>query len=304
MPKKQVEYRHSETALVAAMYRAIAHKEHGDETYGGDSLAENFLPPHFRFLIRFKGIRAKVRKKSDTLTPGVYEYVLARTAFFDGVYARALEEGTPQIVLLGAGYDTRAYRLQSKDHNLRIFELDVPTTQGRKITCLRKRGKEIPDNVKLVPINFDKDSIEEILEKAGFNKNLKTLFMWEGVSMYLKPESVGATLAFVSGLLNRESSIAFDYAIEVSQDDMDDHFGAREFVETWKKHRSNEMFEFSIDENRINSFLEETGLKLNNHMDSSEIHKKFLQDDSGSIMGQVSGIFRFATASPDTSLPQ
>ncbi|MCP4667562.1 MAG: class I SAM-dependent methyltransferase, partial [Deltaproteobacteria bacterium] len=83
MPKKSVEKRHSETAIFAALYRAVANKEFTNEGIAPDRLAEYFLPPHFRFFIQSKKIRIRVKKKSDKYTPGMYEYMLARTAFFD-----------------------------------------------------------------------------------------------------------------------------------------------------------------------------------------------------------------------------
>lgn len=59
--------------------------------------------------------------------PGSYEYFIARTAFFDAAVRRALDENVPQIVLLGAGYDSRAYRFADRIRDTRIFELDVPS---------------------------------------------------------------------------------------------------------------------------------------------------------------------------------
>ena len=138
MPKKGVEKKHSETAIFAALYRAVANKEFKNERLGPDYLAEYFLPPHFKFLIKFKKIRANVKNKSNKFTPGAYEYMLARTAFFDNVFIDALNKNIPQIVLLGAGYDTRAYRFAKLNNTTKIIELDIVTTQNRKKKCLKK----------------------------------------------------------------------------------------------------------------------------------------------------------------------
>ncbi len=297
MPKKGVEKRHSETALFAALYRAVANKESNNEKFGPDYLAEYFLPFHFRFFIKFKKIRVNVKNKSDKFTPGAYEYMLARTAYFDQVFRDALDKNTPQIVLLGAGYDTRAYRFAKLNSATKIIELDMAPTQNRKMKCLKKAQIDIPKNVTFAPIDFNRESLKDVLENAGYENNEKTLFLWEGVSYYLDPQSVDATLGFIKDSSHHESAIAFDYAISVTDETIGNYFGVKEFIQTWKKHRKNELFRFTIDEGEIESFLEQRGLRIVNHLDNREIEKTFLLDENGSLMGQITGWFRFVTAS-------
>ena len=299
MSKKGVEKRHSETAIFAALYRAIANKEFKNEGFGSDYLAEYFLPSHFKFFIKFKKIRVNVKNKSNKLTPGMYEYMLARTAFFDNVFIDALNKNIPQIVLLGAGYDTRAYRFAKLNNTTKIIELDIATTQNRKKKCLKKAQIDIPKHVTLVPINFNKESLKSVLEKAGYENSEKTLFIWEGVSYYLDPESVDATLEFVNNSSHNESVIAFDYAISISEENINNYYGVKKFAQSWRKHRSDELFRFAIDEGKIESFLEQRGLKIVNHLDNREIEKMFLLNENGSSIGQITGWFRFALASPN-----
>jgi methyltransferase (TIGR00027 family) len=299
MSKKGVEKRHSETALFAALYRAVANKESKNERLGPDYLAEYFLPSHFRFFIKFKKIRANVKKKGKKLTPGAYEYMLARTAFFDNVFIDALNKNIPQIVLLGAGYDTRAYRFVKLNNTTKIIELDIATTQNRKTKCLKKAQIDFPKHVTLVPIDFNKESLKNVLEKSGYQNNEKSLFIWEGVSYYLEPDSVDATLEFVNNYSHNESVIAFDYAISISEENIDNYYGVKEFAQTWRKHRSNELFKFAIDEGKIESFFEQRGLKIINHLNNREIEKTFFLNKNRSLIGQITGSFRFAMASPN-----
>jgi methyltransferase (TIGR00027 family) len=302
MSKKSVEKKPSETALFAALYRAVANKEFKNEGLGPDYLAEYFLPFHFKFFIKFKKIRAKVKIKDNKLTPGIYEYMLARTAFFDSVFIDALKKDIPQIVLLGAGYDTRAYRFTKLNNATKIIELDIATTQTRKMKCLQKAQLDIPKQVTLAPIDFNSESIINVLEKAGYKLNAKSVFIWEGVSYYLEPDAVDATLEFVKKSSHNESVIAFDYGVSISEDNIDHYYGVKQFAQTWKKHRSNELFKFSIDEGKIDPFLEQRGLKIVKHLDNREIEQTFLLNDNGSLMGQITGSFRFAMASPNIKL--
>ena len=141
--------------------------------------------------------------------------MLARTAFFDRMFQDALSNNVPQIVLLGAGYDTRAYRFAEFNYATNILELDIATTQQRKRKCLKKAQIDIPKHVTLVPIDFNNESVQHVLENAGYDSRQQTLFIWEGTSYYLEPASVDATLKFVKQASHHDSVIAFDYAISI-----------------------------------------------------------------------------------------
>jgi len=298
MGAKRVEQKASETALFAALRRALAYKAYQDEKFGPDYLAEYFLPPHFRFFIRFNKIRANTRDKLDGFLPGLTEYMIARTAHFDGLFVHALNDKIPQIVLLGAGYDTRAYRFADINAGTRIFELDIAPTQNRKRKCLKKTRVEIPPDVTFVPIDFNTESLADVLEKAGYDRKGKTLFIWEGVSYYLNVESVDATLAFVSHASHEDSVIAFDYTLSLTEENVRGYYGAEAFAQTMAAHHADETLMFSIEEGEIEAFLEQRYLVMVDHLDNREIEWRYLVDDSGSLIGPMTGHFRFVSASP------
>ena len=297
MSQKGVEQKPSETAIFGALHRTLANKYFKDERFGPDYLAEYFLPSHFKFFIKFKKMRANVKKKLSKFLPGLHEYLIARTAWFDSLFMDALNKNIPQIVLLGAGYDSRAYRFAKLISATKIIELDIAPTQNRKKKCLKKAQIDIPKHVTLVPINFNKESLKDVLEKAGYNNQKKTLFLWEGVSYYLDSESVDTTLEFVSHSSHKESLIVLDYTISISEENIN-YYGVKEFYQTMKKHHANEELMFAIDEGKTKSFLEQRGLELVNHLDNKEIEKTFLLNEKGSLIGQITGSFRFALASP------
>jgi len=299
MTDKGVDQKPSETAMFAALRRTLANKEFGEEKFGPDYLAEYFLPPHFRFFLKFKKIQANTKEKLGEALPGLTEYMIARTAYFDGLFVDALNKGFSQIVLMGAGYDTRAYRLAKLNKGTKIFELDIAPTQNQKKIYLKKARIEIPKNVKLVPIDFNNEPMKDVLENAGFKGQEKTLFIWEGVTYYLNAESVDATLIFVSGSSHSESMIAFDYTVSLSEENMADYYGAKEFAQTMRERHAAEELTFSIQEGEIESFLEGRDLKMINHLGNQEIENKFLSKDDGTLIGQMTGHFRFVTASPN-----
>lgn len=298
MTDKGVDEKPSETALFAALRRTLANKEFGDEKFGPDHLAEYFLPPHFRFFLKFKKIQANTKEKLNEALPGLTEYMIARTAYFDGLFVDTLKKDFPQIVLLGIGYDTRAYRFAELNKGTKIFELDIAPTQNQKKIYLKKARIEIPKNVKFVSIDFNKEFLGDVLEKAGFEGQEKTLFIWEGVTYYLDAESVDATLNFVSKSSHPESIIAFDYTLSVSEENLANYYGVKEFAQTMREHHAAEELTFSIREGEIELFLEGRNLKMLEHLDNQEIEKKFLTMDDGTLIGRTTGHFRFVSASP------
>ena len=105
-----------------------------------------------------------------TAPKGLYNYVIARTRYVDGVFQRALAERFRQILIFGAGFDTRALRFQNESRNSRIFELDVQATQSAKISQYHKRNLAVPANLTFIPIDFDKDELIDSCYR-GFEHN-------------------------------------------------------------------------------------------------------------------------------------
>ena len=139
----------------------------------------------------------------------------------------------------------------------RIFELDIAPTQASKETCLKKAQIKIPEHVTFAPIDFNQESLEKVLDNAGYKNQQMTLFIWEGVSYYLDVESVDATLAFASHASYPESTIAIDYTISISEETINQYHGVRELAQTMKQHHAGEGLMFSIDDGGTESFLQQ-----------------------------------------------
>jgi len=105
MSQKDNGQKSSKTAMLAAFHRALAHLEFNSEIHGPDHLSRFFLPSFKRFILNFKFLRTMVKTKLKKVIPGMDELMIARTAFYDGLFKDALNNNFPQIVLLGAGYD-------------------------------------------------------------------------------------------------------------------------------------------------------------------------------------------------------
>lgn len=134
-----------------------------------------------------------------------------RTRFFDDVVSSYLDK-VEQVVILGAGWDTRAYSLV-KQANVRVFEVDTVETQTQKLKSLEKANIDASD-VAFATADFNKESWLDALEQVGFDPGKSTFILWEGVTYYLEAEAVEATLKTVEEQLVPGSAIAFDYVAE------------------------------------------------------------------------------------------
>jgi methyltransferase (TIGR00027 family) len=297
MRESIIEEKPSETALFVALRRTLAHKEYHNERFGPDYLAEIFLPAHYRFFLRFAKVRENTKFKLAAAMPGMNEYIIARTAFFDGLFLDALKNQLPQIVLLGAGYDSRVYRFTRSNRGTRVYELDTPSTQDRKIKSLKAAHISIPDEVLYVPINFMNESLSDVLEKAGFKIQERTLFIWEGVSMYLDEEAVKKTLGFLSHS-HTDSLVAFDYTITLTNENMHEYYGATVFIKSMEEHHASEKLLFSVKPGEIESFLKGMNFRIIEHLDHKAIAAKYLSDDDGFSIGRMAENYCLVRASP------
>jgi len=149
--------------------------------------------------------------------PGLRAFIVARARYTEDALAEAATRGITQYVLLGAGLDTYAYR--TNRNRLRVFEVDHPATQAWKRERLTEAGIIIPPNVTFAPVDFERESLETGLARAGFDFAAPAFVAWLGVTPYLARETVIATLGFLVRSLARGSEIVFDYAEPVDRRD-------------------------------------------------------------------------------------
>ena len=287
-----VEHQPSQTAMATAMLRAMAAHDEREEIRGADTLAELFLTEDRRAPLKDLAVRQWVMK--NKIAPGAYEFMIARTAFFDHVVSDALFQNIPQIVLLGAGYDSRPYRFRDLAAETRIFELDARPTQARKKEILETARIPFPARLVFVPIDFNKDDLKGVLLSAGFSKDRRALFVWEGVTYYLPAEAVKATLASIRATCCAGSSICFDYA-SLSTEALSEE-GARKLREHMKSKFSAEPTRFGIPQGEIESFLAELGYAVIEHLAAPEMETRYLILRGGSTAGKVPSLFCFVHA--------
>jgi methyltransferase (TIGR00027 family) len=193
-------YQPSRTAEYMAFFRALESARPASQRLFNDPFAPYFVRPYLRrsaFIARSPFIASFVNRYSDLRLPGARTSAIARTKLIDDSLLDALRTGISQVVILGPGFDCRAYRLpQLKDTT--VFEVDHPATLAAKLDRLRQALPTLPPNVRYVEIDFLRQTLPDVLVRAGFQSSRAGVFVWEGVSHYLTPETVDSILRCVA----------------------------------------------------------------------------------------------------------
>ena len=190
----------SRTALGAAGHRAAHQIFEGGRIFA-DPLALPILGEDAQAIL--------AEAKENPARRGLRFFIAARSRIAEEAARQAIEEGARQIVVLGAGLDTFAYRLEGKD-GLRVFEVDHPATQAEKRRRLAAAGIAPPAHLTFAPCDFERAELGASLRAAGFNPNWRAFFLWLGVVPYLTEAAIFATLGFIAELPGGE--VVFDYA--------------------------------------------------------------------------------------------
>ena len=200
-----IEERPSRTALRVARRRA-AHQVLDQPVVFDDPLA-----------LRIAGVTDIETLKNDPreqhpVARALRAFLAARSRFAEDHLARAIDRGTRQYVVLGAGLDTFAYR-HRYGSELAVFEVDYPATQAWKRERLAEAGIDTPPSLRYVAVDFEHEAALDGLTAAGFDAGAPAFFSWLGVTVYLSELTVLSMLESIAGLA-RGSGIAFDYAID------------------------------------------------------------------------------------------
>ena len=293
MAERRIETKSSRTAAYTCFSRGCATREKDSRFRGPDTMAEILFPPLARLALNIAPVRRMMIRRM--FPPGLHEYVFVRTKVMDAAFVEAQEEHIPQIVLLGAGFDTRALRFAGRNRGTKIFELDAPTTQQAKIGVLRRKKIPLPAELVYVPIDFDQEEVAEVLEKAGYQAGQRCLFLWEGVTMYLSAQAVDKTLEFIRRSSAPGSRLVFDYLHASVLRKENRYYGEQKAYDMVSK--VGEGWTFGLEEGEVGPFLAKRGFGLVQHYTSVELEKLYLTKPDGSLHARVNGTHCIVIAS-------
>jgi len=267
-----VTNRASLTAEYMALFRALESSRGKRSRWFHDPFAAAFLHESRRWMYevgRFAPGRWLIERLLDHYAPGVRAAGIARTKWIDEQANEALRTAT-QLVLLGAGFDTRAYRLPSASRVV-AFEIDHPQTAPAKQAALRRSLGALPENVRFVSIDFNTQSLGEVLLRAGYNQAQASCLVWEGVTNYLTAEAVDSTLREIRQTCPG-SILLFTYIDRAVLDRPDQFLGAAKLMERLRAYGEPWTFGFRPEE--LEAYLATRGFQLTADLGVSEVWQR------------------------------
>ncbi|MGP8153119.1 MAG: class I SAM-dependent methyltransferase [Smithella sp.] len=265
----------SRTAEFNALFRAIESSRKPGRRLFDDHLAAGFLGrlKYAYLLSRVPLIGRFIPFYIDMKWPGVRAAHIGRTCWIDEKICNALKEGITQVVILGAGFDCRAYRLPGIKLT-RVFELDHPGTQTVKIKRLNHLINSIPDNITMVEVDFNRQDFLTPLKNSGFDHLKPAFFLWEGVMHYLSKEAVDTILKSIASLSAPGSKLLFTY-IHSGLLDGSVNFGEMGRVPITLR-KSGEEWTFGLYPEELPGYLIKRGFMLLEDLGSTEYRALYM----------------------------
>ncbi len=204
------------TAEAVCFHRAIETRRPPDLRLLEDPYAELFLSSPWRAYLASPLSRFELPRRLgwfaslDGGLSGLQSFIAARHRFMDDALLDFLARGGEQVVILGAGYDARALRFADALQGRPFIEVDFPATQDAKRARLSRSLSHVASPVTYLPVDFERQTLHEALTSGPYDPSLRTFFVWEGVAMYLHPQTVSLTLETVSELAPAGSELVCD----------------------------------------------------------------------------------------------
>jgi methyltransferase (TIGR00027 family) len=262
----------SRTALGAAICRLIEQYQPEKTRLFYDPVAKELVGGSVRILMKFASMRNFTMKQTDAVAKGIYGVQICRTRYIDDVVQATISQGIKQLVILGAGYDTRPYRLPEME-SVKVFEVDLPAVQDDKKKKLQKYLGRLPEHVTFIPIDFDTQTLETVFTGTAFDPSMPAIFIWEGVTQYISEEAVRQTLAFV-GKSAPGSIIVFTYVLKSIIERHSDIPGANHMMDVVARQSP---WVFGLEPSGIQDFLKPYGLTMIAEVGNSDYQEKYLK---------------------------
>ena len=270
----------SRTAEVVCLFRAMEQRRNANARIVDDPFAHLFLGRSTRAALLAAAAAGPLAELPDRFLPGLATFVLARHRFMDDALAAALartgNERVEQVLVLGAGYDTRAWRFAEALGGRPLFEVDFPSTSHRKRELARKHEAELPGTVvRRVEVDFLAETFERPLLQAGFSRGARTFIVWEGVSMYLTRSAIKQTLGLLRAMSAPASELVLDFWFLLDAPDV--RAAAHRFSANLL-HLLGEPVLFGIHPEDTGAFLEREGFELVDLAEPAALEQRYVRD--------------------------
>ncbi|MFO7168705.1 MAG: SAM-dependent methyltransferase [Chloroflexota bacterium] len=264
----------SETAAGPMTYVAVEQYEPEARRLVHDPLAAQFLPSGVRAIVglaRWGPLRSLLFGLSERATPGLWGGTICRKRYIDDRLRESLG-AVDALVNLGAGFDTRAYRIPGLDATP-VFEVDSPENIAAKRARLQELYGRVPAAVRLVPIDFERDELAAALAEHGHRAEHRTFFIWEAVTQYLSERGVRRTFAFLARAAPG-SRLVFTYVRKNFIDGVE-LYGSPYIYERFRVRQR--LWHFGMEPEQVAPFLSEYGWREVEQVGSAEYTARYVR---------------------------
>ncbi|TDO10408.1 methyltransferase (TIGR00027 family) [Mycobacterium sp. BK086] len=240
-----------------------------------DPWAARLLPRSGRLaaaLTRWSPVRHALKSATDRKIAGGWASFLCRKRYIDDQLCAAIANGAEAVVILGAGFDTRAYRLPELA-GVPVCEVDLPSNIRYKAAALNRTFGRVPPDVTLLPVDFESDNLLKSLWQAGFGPDRRTFYVWEAVTQYLTEAAVRRTFDYLAQAAPG-SGLAFTFVRKdflTGQHTYGAEGARREFVV------NNELWRFGLQPEEVSPFLAEYGWREVDQAGPAEYAERYLR---------------------------
>jgi methyltransferase (TIGR00027 family) len=228
-------------------------------------------------LARWRPARELLINLSENSAPGIWGSMLCRKRYIDDKIQEMIG-AIDALVILGAGLDTRAYRMDDLT-TIPVFEVDLPENIAYKRARVQRLYGQLPAHVHLVPIDFERQDLQTVLAGAGYRANQRTFFVWEAVTQYLSEEAVHKTFDFLAKAAPG-SRLVFTY---VRQDFLDgvNLYGADNLYQRFRVKQ--QLWRFGMVPEQVAAFLAAYGWREVEQMGSQECAARYIRPSGREI---------------------
>lgn len=281
----------SRTARSVCLFRAIGALNPDPKVRNPDYLAEKFVFVPYSIREDYGSFRKTVPEDLATS----YYYVNARTHYIDALLKQAADAGTTQVIILGAGFDSRGYRFTKAYPQLRFFEVDLPATiEWKKEKVIRIFGRA-PEAIVYAPIDFNTQKLGDVLKEVGYDRKKKSTFIWEGVTMYINEKACRDTLSFIRNHAARGSTVVFDYILRpVVEHKYDGFYGAEYTAAIVAAH--GEPYVCGWTAREAEELVRKIGLEVVSHVGTDFLTRRYLIGSDGQPDGKMGNFYRIMHA--------
>jgi len=260
-----------------ALFRAIETVRPPHKRLFADPYATIFLDDGLKRAIRLSTlplIGRLIPKIIQSKGPGALSSGIARTKYIDDLLEQTIRNGVKQVMIFGAGFDTRALRIDLL-HSIPVIEIDHPDTAKFKIEKLKEALGQLPSNVSYFQTDFNKQSLEELASDHHLHLNIPTTIIWEGVTNYLTQQAFDKTLEFVKKFAIG-SYIIFTYENKLVLDNPQSFIGTGKVFENLRKNEERWTLGFKPEE--LSGYLARFHLALLGDLGAAEYRGRYMPD--------------------------